>query len=108
MEKEKGRGTDQTMQCKHSTPRDTLAKPADTGNATATTQQQQQLQQQQTNNRRSSSSNRSNALAVTGTRTTVVEEIKLIETATEGGLLFPGINVNDCATKFKFDDVYGC
>merc|ERR1712199_101600 len=24
------------------------------------------------------------------------------------GLLFPAINVNDCVTKSKFDNVYGC
>merc|ERR1712053_25925 len=29
------------------------------------------------------------------------------ETAT-GELLFPAINVNDCVTKSKFDNVYGC
>merc|ERR1712167_389190 len=28
--------------------------------------------------------------------------------ATKGELLFPGINVNDCVTKSKFDNVYGC
>ena len=26
----------------------------------------------------------------------------------DGELLFPVINVNDCVTKFKFDNVYGC
>jgi adenosylhomocysteinase len=25
-----------------------------------------------------------------------------------GALLFPAINVNDCVTKSKFDNVYGC
>merc|ERR1711881_723638 len=28
--------------------------------------------------------------------------------ANKGGLLFPAINVNDCVTKSKFDNVYGC
>ena len=28
--------------------------------------------------------------------------------ADSGELLFPGINVNDCVTKSKFDNVYGC
>jgi adenosylhomocysteinase len=28
--------------------------------------------------------------------------------ADNGELLFPGINVNDCVTKSKFDNVYGC
>ena len=60
----------------------------------------------------SSSSNRSNALAMTGTRTTVVENtttgaLKLKELVTEGELFFFVINVNDCVTKFKFDDGYG-
>merc|ERR1712014_495154 len=30
------------------------------------------------------------------------------ETTTKGELLFPAINVNDCVTKSKFDNVYGC
>merc|ERR1711988_701404 len=30
------------------------------------------------------------------------------EMAAEGKLLFPAINVNDCVTKSKFDNVYGC
>merc|ERR1712172_139236 len=30
------------------------------------------------------------------------------EMAAKGELLFPAINVNDCVTKFKFDNVYGC
>merc|ERR1711881_346122 len=30
------------------------------------------------------------------------------EMAAKGELLFPAINVNDCVTKSKFDDVYGC
>jgi len=33
---------------------------------------------------------------------------RLIERANEGTLLFPAINVNDCVTKSKFDNVYGC
>merc|ERR1712110_933210 len=32
----------------------------------------------------------------------------LKEMATKGELLFPAINVNDCVTKSKFDNVYGC
>merc|ERR1712199_35701 len=30
------------------------------------------------------------------------------EMAAKGELLFPAINVNDCVTKLKFDNVYGC
>merc|ERR1712242_653909 len=33
---------------------------------------------------------------------------RLKEMATWGALLFPAINVNDCVTKSKFDNVYGC
>merc|ERR1712117_257685 len=33
---------------------------------------------------------------------------KLKEMAVKGELLFPAINVNDCVTKSKFDNVYGC
>merc|ERR1711907_644252 len=33
---------------------------------------------------------------------------KLKEMVKEGQLLFPAINVNDCVTKSKFDNVYGC
>merc|ERR1712166_1479922 len=33
---------------------------------------------------------------------------KLREMVTKGELLFPAINVNDCVTKSKFDNVYGC
>merc|ERR1711877_12569 len=33
---------------------------------------------------------------------------RLKEMATWGTLLFPAINVNDCVTKSKFDNVYGC
>merc|ERR1712046_285406 len=38
--------------------------------------------------------------------TTGVHRLK--EMATKGELLFPGINVNDCVTKSKFDNVFGC
>merc|ERR1711881_336540 len=33
---------------------------------------------------------------------------RLQEMAAKGELLFPAINVNDCVTKSKFDNVYGC
>jgi len=33
---------------------------------------------------------------------------RLISMAEKGTLLFPAINVNDCVTKSKFDNVYGC
>jgi len=33
---------------------------------------------------------------------------RLIQMADKGELLFPAINVNDCVTKSKFDNVYGC
>merc|ERR1712165_560188 len=38
--------------------------------------------------------------------TTGVHRLK--EMAAKGDLLFPAINVNDCGTKSKFDNVYGC
>merc|ERR1711885_57493 len=38
--------------------------------------------------------------------TTWVHRLK--EMAAKGELLFPAINVNDCVTKSKFDNVYGC
>merc|ERR1712203_784086 len=38
--------------------------------------------------------------------TTGVHRLK--EMAAKGELLFPAINVNDCVTKSKFDNVYGC
>merc|ERR1711990_491672 len=38
--------------------------------------------------------------------TTGVHRLK--EMAKAGELLFPAINVNDCVTKSKFDNVYGC
>merc|ERR1712137_375397 len=34
--------------------------------------------------------------------------MRLREMAAKGELLFPAINVNDCVTKSKFDNVYGC
>jgi adenosylhomocysteinase len=34
--------------------------------------------------------------------------MKLKEMVVKGELLFPAINVNDCVTKSKFDNVYGC
>jgi len=34
--------------------------------------------------------------------------LRLNEMAAKGELLFPAINVNDCVTKSKFDNVYGC
>merc|ERR1712066_103316 len=34
--------------------------------------------------------------------------LRLKEMAAKGQLLFPAINVNDCVTKSKFDNVYGC
>ncbi len=33
---------------------------------------------------------------------------RLIQRAEAGTLLFPAINVNDCVTKSKFDNIYGC
>merc|ERR1712216_606229 len=41
-----------------------------------------------------------------GETTTGVHRLK--EMAAKGELLFPAINVNDCVTKSKFDNVYGC
>merc|ERR1739848_726650 len=38
--------------------------------------------------------------------TTGVHRLK--EMAAKGELLFPAINVNDCVTKSKFDNIYGC
>merc|ERR1712137_29866 len=43
---------------------------------------------------------------VSGETTTGVHRLR--EMAAEGKLLFPAINVNDCVTKSKFDNVYGC
>ena len=33
---------------------------------------------------------------------------RLYQMAKEGRLMFPAINVNDCVTKSKFDNLYGC
>merc|ERR1719387_2230382 len=33
---------------------------------------------------------------------------RLVQMSQEGELLFPAINVNDCVTKSKFDNLYGC
>lgn len=33
---------------------------------------------------------------------------RLIQMANKNELLFPAINVNDCVTKSKFDNIYGC
>eukprot|EP01056_Protomagalhaensia_sp_Gyna25_P001127 Protomagalhaensia_sp_Gyna_25__1126@NODE_1551_length_1740_cov_654_836567_g1259_i0_p1_GENE_NODE_1551_length_1740_cov_654_836567_g1259_i0NODE_1551_length_1740_cov_654_836567_g1259_i0_p1_ORF_typecomplete_len513_score86_08AdoHcyase_NAD/PF00670_21/8e76AdoHcyase/PF05221_17/2_4e752Hacid_dh_C/PF02826_19/5_4e11AlaDh_PNT_C/PF01262_21/1_3e09IlvN/PF07991_12/9_7e03IlvN/PF07991_12/4_9e06Shikimate_DH/PF01488_20/2_4e05THF_DHG_CYH_C/PF02882_19/0_00013Glu_dehyd_C/PF16912_5/0_00021NAD_binding_7/PF13241_6/0_0025NAD_ len=33
---------------------------------------------------------------------------RLVEMAAKKTLLFPAINVNDCVTKSKFDNIYGC
>merc|ERR1712072_584704 len=33
---------------------------------------------------------------------------RLQQMAKKGELMFPAINVNDCVTKSKFDNVYGC
>merc|ERR1712146_368761 len=37
-----------------------------------------------------------------------VDKTKYTRMAKKGELLFPAINVNDCVTKSKFDNVYGC
>ena len=34
--------------------------------------------------------------------------MRLLERERDGSLLFPAYNVNDCVTKSKFDNVYGC
>merc|ERR1712085_153553 len=36
------------------------------------------------------------------------DKTKYTRMAAKGKLLFPGINVNDCVTKSKFDNLYGC
>merc|ERR1712151_403738 len=36
------------------------------------------------------------------------DKTKYTRMAAKGELLFPAINVNDCVTKSKFDNVYGC
>merc|ERR1712190_414874 len=45
-------------------------------------------------------------MGVSEETTTGVHRLK--EMAKKGELLFPAINVNDCVTKSKFDNVYGC
>merc|ERR1711988_1758360 len=47
-----------------------------------------------------------NMIGVSEETTTGVH--RLIQMADKGELLFPAINVNDCVTKSKFDNVYGC
>merc|ERR1712149_94778 len=47
-----------------------------------------------------------NCKGVSEETTTGVHRLK--EMASKGELLFPAINVNDCVTKSKFDNVYGC
>ena len=39
---------------------------------------------------------------------TTIGVMRLKVMAAKGELLFPAINVNDCVTKSKFDNVYGC
>lgn len=45
-------------------------------------------------------------LGVSEETTTGVKRLQKM--ANEGTLLFPAINVNDCVTKSKFDNLYGC
>merc|ERR1712188_361200 len=47
-----------------------------------------------------------NCKGVSEETTTGVHRLK--EMSAKGELLFPAINVNDCVTKSKFDNVYGC
>merc|ERR1711865_238639 len=47
-----------------------------------------------------------NCKGVSEETTTGVHRLK--EMAAKGELLFPAINVNDCVTKSKFDNVFGC
>jgi adenosylhomocysteinase len=47
-----------------------------------------------------------NIIGVSEETTTGVK--RLNRWAAEGKLLFPAINVNDCVTKSKFDNIYGC
>jgi len=47
-----------------------------------------------------------NCRGVSEETTTGVHRLK--QMALKGELLFPAINVNDCVTKSKFDNVYGC
>ncbi len=47
-----------------------------------------------------------NVVGVSEETTTGVK--RLYKFAAEGKLIFPAINVNDCVTKSKFDNLYGC
>jgi adenosylhomocysteinase len=47
-----------------------------------------------------------NIVGVSEETTTGVKRLRKM--ASEGTLLFPAINVNDCVTKSKFDNIYGC
>ncbi len=47
-----------------------------------------------------------NIIGVSEETTTGVK--RLNQMAAKGTLLFPAINVNDCVTKSKFDNIYGC
>src|SRR5262249_47366374 len=47
-----------------------------------------------------------NIVGVSEETTTGVK--RLYKFAAEGKLRFPAINVNDCVTKSKFDNIYGC
>ncbi|MCC6418014.1 MAG: adenosylhomocysteinase [Gemmataceae bacterium] len=47
-----------------------------------------------------------NLVGVSEETTTGVK--RLYKFAAEGKLMFPAINVNDCVTKSKFDNLYGC
>src|SRR5206468_12773321 len=47
-----------------------------------------------------------NIVGVSEETTTGVKRLQKM--ANEGKLLFPAINVNDCVTKSKFDNLYGC
>jgi adenosylhomocysteinase len=47
-----------------------------------------------------------NIIGVSEETTTGVK--RLYRFAAEGKLMFPAINVNDCVTKSKFDNIYGC
>src|SRR5207237_2867564 len=47
-----------------------------------------------------------NIVGVSEETTTGVK--RLHQRAEAGTLLFPAINVNDCVTKSKFDNIYGC
>merc|ERR1712162_66136 len=43
-----------------------------------------------------------------GSEETTTGVHRLKDMAKKGELMFPAINVNDCVTKSKFDNVYGC